>query len=127
MSNMLGMTEIKDIDTRQKEIIEDKHFKSVLADPLNPGNATSVQLYDINQVKEQETFKRDQEEYFKIVEQNFTERIKLLKKKLENKRKKEMKNLKFIGDDGKHKDPFEVYFDSTHKKMSKSAKKLRLK
>lgn len=121
------MTEVREIGGRQKELGEDKQIKSVLADPKIPVNATSVKIFDLNQANEQEALKRDQEQYFKIVEQNFIERIKLMKKKLENKRKKEMRNLKFIGDDGNHKDPFEAYFDATHKKTSKSAKKLRLK
>ena len=126
-SNMLGMTEIKDIEGKKQDMIEDKHLKAVLSDPLKQDNATSLQLYDINQAKQQELMKKDQEEYFKLVEQNFVERIKLMKKKLENKKKKEMRNLKFIGDDGKKKDPFKVYFDSSHKIVSKSAKKLKAK
>ena len=55
-----------------------------------------MEVYDTKLGEEKERQAKEQEAYFQLVQKRFQEKIKLLKKKLDYKRKKEMKALKFM-------------------------------
>jgi hypothetical protein len=95
VTNVLGMTEIKHSD-EQKSIDHISDKSKALVDPNHSSNTGRMEIYDSRLVDEKERQTMEQEAYFQLVQKRFQEKIKLLKKKVEFKRKKEMKALKFI-------------------------------
>lgn len=104
------MTEIKDTENHKTlEPIKDE--SQAIENKSQDHETAPVELYNSKVAEEQQNKIDEQNEYFQSVQTAFLERIKFLKKKLETKRQKEMKNMKFIGESGKQRDPFKAMFD----------------
>ena len=90
---MLGVTEIKH-NEEQRSLEPGLHSSKALLDPNQNTHSRSIEVYNSEHAKGQETTRREQEEYFKSIEKHFQQRIKFMQKKLTTKKKKEMRNLK---------------------------------